>query len=102
MYVRWGAKLSKKISVSNGIRQGGILSPRLFNLYIDGLSEVLNKCDIGGSIGGKRVNHMLYADDLCIISLSSSGLQNLLNQCDMYCNAHDLVFNVTKSMCMFF
>ena len=32
-----------------------------------------------------RVNHILYADDLCITSLSQAGLQQLLIQCDEYC-----------------
>ena len=56
-----------------------------FNIYIDGLSDILNTSTIGGSIGGNRINHMLYADDLCIVSLSSAGLQQL-----------------RKSVCMFF
>ena len=102
MYVRWGSTISTKFKVTNGVRQGGVLSPRLFNLYIDGLSTILNRCQIGGSIGGKRINHMLYADDICVISLSSRGLQKLLSYCDAYCSEHDLVFNVKKSMCVFF
>ena len=45
---------------------------------------------------------MLYADDiLCIISLSSSGLQQLLNICSDYSELHDLTFNAKKSMCMY-
>ena len=65
-------------------------SPRsFFNVYIDGLSDILNKSTIiGGSFGGKRINHLLYADDLCIISLSSAGLQQLLSICDQYCASH--------------
>ena len=57
---------------------------------------------IEGSIGGFRVNHMLYADDQCIISLSSAGLQQLLVQCDDYCRKHYITFNISKSICMFF
>ena len=30
-------------------------------------------------MGGTIINHMLYADDICIVFLSSSGLQQLLN-----------------------
>ena len=45
---------------------------------------------------------MIYADDLCVISLSSSGLQSLLNICTDYCQLHDLTFNAKKSVCMFF
>ena len=88
--------------MTNGVRQGGILSPKLFNIYIDGLSNILNNSLIGGSLGGKRINHMLYADDLCIVSLSSAGLQKLLSICDEYCASHSITFNVKKSVCMFF
>ena len=74
MTVRWGVCISDSFKVTNGVRKGGILSPQLFNIYIDALSDILNKSSVGGSIGGKRINHMLYADDLCIVSLSSAGL----------------------------
>ena len=66
------------------------------------MSDILNKSTIGGSLGGKRINHLLYADDLCIVSLSSAGLQHLLSICDQYCASHSLTFNVRKSVCMFF
>ena len=56
-----------------------------FNIYTDGLSDISDKSSIRGSIGGNRINHMLYADDLYIVSLSSAGLQQLLVQCDDYC-----------------
>ena len=102
MTVRWGACISDSFNVTNGVRQGGILLPQLFNIYIDGLSDIFNKSSIGGSIGGKRINHMLYADDLCIVSLSSAGLQQLLSICDRYCAIHSITFNVKKSVCMFF
>ena len=75
---------------------------KLFNVYIDGLSNILNNSLICGSLGGKRINHMLYADDLCIVSLSSAGLQKLLSICDEYCASHSITFNVKKSVCMFF
>ena len=45
---------------------------------------------------------MLYADDLCIVSLSSAGLQKLLSICDEYCASHSTTLNVKKSVCMFF
>ena len=71
-------------------------------MYINGLSDILNNSTIGGSIGGIRVNHMLYADDLCIISLSSRALQQLVVQCGDYCRKHSITFNVSKSICLFF
>ena len=74
MTVRSCTCISDSFNVTNGVRQGCILSPQLFNIYIDSLSDILNKSSIGGSIGGKRIKLMLYADDLCIVSLSSADL----------------------------
>ena len=53
-------------------------------------------------MGGTIINHMLYADDICTVSLSSSRLQKLLNICHGYCELHDLTFSAKKSMCMYF
>ena len=44
------------------------------------------KLSIGGILGGKIVNHIIYANNLCIVSLSSSGLQTGLNICTDYCH----------------
>ena len=102
MYIKWGSTFSGKFHVTNGVRQGGVLSPLLFNVYVNELSDCLNKSGIGGSMNGTVINHMLYADDICIISLSSAGLQQLLNICSGYSELHDLTFNAKKSMCMYF
>ena len=40
MTARWGHCISNSFHVPNGVRQGGLLSPQLFNVYIDGLSHI--------------------------------------------------------------
>ena len=76
------------------MRQGGILSPKLFIVYMDGLSDQLNNSNIGGNFGsGQLVNHIRYADDMCLLSFSLAGMQKLLNMCDQYSNDHDLIYN---------
>ena len=44
---------------------------------MDDLSIKLNQSGIGGVIGGHLINHLCYADDLCLNSLSSAGMQKL-------------------------
>ena len=60
--------------VSFCVKQGGIISPVLFNVYMDDLSSALNRSNIEGRIGGETVNHLSYVDDLCLIYLSSAGM----------------------------
>ena len=48
MSVRWGCSISNGFNATNGVCQGGVLSPKLFNVYIDGLSNILNNCTTSG------------------------------------------------------
>ena len=77
--VKWGKLCSSYFSVSNGVRQGGILSPKLFSVYVDDLSVALSATKTGCVINNKSVNHVFYADDLCIMSASPAGLQKLID-----------------------
>ena len=51
-------------TISNGVRQGGILSPPLFAVYMDDLYSLLSTSRIGGHIDDVCINHVFYADDL--------------------------------------
>ena len=59
---------------SNGVKQGGILSAIIFNVYMDQLSVKLNASNIGRDIGGVFLNHIFYADEICLISLSQLSI----------------------------
>ena len=67
MCVRWGSMISKGFKVTNGVRQGGILSPYLFNIYMDDLSKILGKEYAGCKIASRNLNHLFYADDLVLM-----------------------------------
>ena len=69
MYVRRGSTfsiifVSYQVELPNGIHQGGILSPILVNLYMNNLTIRLTDSGIGGTLGSKFVNNMIYAEDL--------------------------------------
>ena len=65
-------------------------------------STSLNSTNIGGHIRGLLLNHLCYADDLCLISMSSVGIQRLLNMCKDYAAQHSLHYNGRKSFSMCF
>ena len=102
MCVRWGGVYSNYFGVSNGVRQGGILSPYLFNIYVDDLSINLNACRSGCYLDGLCINHLMYADDLVILSPSTAGLSKLLLICEVYGISHIILYNYKKSATMSF
>jgi hypothetical protein len=64
MRVRWGGCLSEPFGVSNGVRQGGVLSPVLFAVYLDGLLEELSDSGVGCYWGHMFAGALCYADDI--------------------------------------
>ena len=102
MKVRLNNYFSDSFLVSNGVRQGGILSPYLFSLYIDDLTSNLNTIKSGCYVGNYCLNHIMFADDICLFSPSLVGLQDLLNACYNYVQSHKMLFNCNKSFGMLF
>ena len=76
--------ISSGFGVSNRVHQGGILSPYLFCVYMDDLSNKLNDIKVGCTIGATLINHIMYADDLVLLSPSAMGLSLLLSVCSAY------------------
>ena len=64
--------------VNNGVRQGGIMSPLLFNLYVNDLSVQLQKLPVGCCCGDMVVNHLMYADDIVLLAPSGKGMQTII------------------------
>ena len=98
--VKWGNKASCFFKVSNGLRQGGILSPLFFNVYLDKLSISLSSSSVGCKLVDKSFNHLMYADDMTVLAPSVKGLQNLINICASYAEEHEIVFNSSKTVCL--
>ena len=87
--------ISDYFSISNGVRQGRILSPKLFSADVDDLSDKLARSKVGCSIDNLCMNHVMYmyADDICLMAPSPAALQELINICYDFSVRNDLSFN---------
>ena len=96
--IRWGNSTSEAFAASNGVRQGGVISPHSFNVYVDNLSKMLNKSKCGCLMNNTSFNYLMYADDTVLLSPSTSRVQHLLNICETFATDCDMVFKKTVYM----
>jgi len=80
----------------------GVPSPYLFAVYLDELSIQLESARVGCTVGNMVVNHLIFADDICVFSPSISVLQCLLNICGDYAAEHEINFNCNKTIGVLF
>ena len=102
MCVRWGDVVSNTFSVQNGVKQGGVISPVLDNIYIDNLLETLRKLGYGCYMGNVFSGAIGYADDLVLLSPSLYVLRSMIKVCEKYAHDYDILFNPKKSKLMCF
>ena len=100
--VRWGDTMSEWFIIEAGVRQGGVLSPVFYCIYVDDLVDILVALGIGCYLIDKFLSILLYADDMALLAPSLKGLQLLLNATDAYCKQWDILLNAKKSKNMFF
>lgn len=100
IYVKWSGVLSTCYKISSGVRQGGVLSPVLFNLYVDDVLIELQRSQLGCVIKGNVLNSFMYADDLIILSVLVSDLQRLIDIAVESLDNIMLSVNSKKCCCM--
>ena len=83
--VRWDDEYSIWFIIIAGVRQGGILSPIFYAIYVDDLVSILSRLKVGCYIRETFIAALLYADDMALLSPSLKGLQLLLSTCEQYC-----------------
>ena len=107
-WVKLGGGRSSIFLLSNGTRQGSVLSPILFSVYLDDLLKELRRLQLGCHIGGYWYGALGYADDLILLAPNREVLQRMLTICQSYAEDHNLVFSTdpvpskSKTKCMIF
>ena len=99
--IKWQGNNSSAFRITKGTRQGSILSPYFFNIFINNLLVDLQRKHCGVSIGNLRLNcFAYYADDVNLFSTSAVGLQTLIDTCHTYSQRWRFKFGITKTKCM--
>ena len=100
--VRINGQISDWFDVKIGLKQGCILSPLLFNIFINDLAQTVNNFECGASYGEGDVSILLYADDIVLLSDNEAKLQRMLCCLNDYCLSWGLTINFEKSKIMHF
>ena len=95
---RWKNSVSDYFTISNGVKQGGVLSPVPFSIYLDQLIAQLRHLDMGCYMNGLFTGVFIYADDITLLAPSSMVL--IFEKCESFALTHDILFNssITKYM----
>ena len=95
--VCWDGHYSDWFEVNAGVRQGGVLSPDFYGIYVDDLVCILQSSNVGCYVLGLFAAILIYADDMAILAPSLRGLQKLLSLCEEYCIEWDIKLNASKT-----
>ena len=98
--VKWYSCFSCAFCLPCGVRQGGVLSPYLFAVYIDSVFTRAKSCPVGCSIKWHCMSIFMYADDIVLLAPSISALQDLLHICEAELAWLDMSLNANKSTSM--
>ena len=82
--VAWGFFKYRYFSLSNGVKQGGVLSPILFTLYIDKLLIKLKHAHIGCHMNNIFAGALSYAADITLLCHSICGINKMIDICCEY------------------
>ena len=106
--VRWNGDISKQFSISNGVKQGMVLSALLYCIYCSQLMVRLREKRTGCWINCDYLGILSYSDDNLLLSPSLDGLQDMLKTCEDYAREHNLTFSThlsprkSKTKCLSF
>ena len=99
--VRVNGELSKPGEIGRGVRQGCLLSPLLFSLYVEMMmEEAMEKLEEGVKVGDYRLRDVRFADDQGMVASTEKGLQNIMNRLNDTAKMYDMKINVSKTKVM--
>ena len=100
--IKWQDCFSNTFRLMNGVKQGGILSPVLFTMYLDILLNQLQSSGLGCYIGHKFMGAFAYADDIILLAPTKQSMHGMLKLANLFSIDYDIKFNELKSKLIVF
>ena len=99
--VRTGHGTTDWFQIGKGVHQGCILSPCLFNFYVEYImrNAGLEETQAGIKVAERNINHLRYADDTTLMAESEKELKSLLMRVKEESEKVGLKLNIQKSVC---
>ena len=102
MRIRWNNSVSEYFTISNSVKQGGVLSLVLFSIYLDQLIAQLRHLGMGCYMNGLFTGVFIYADDITLLAPLRERMVPMLENCGSFALTHDILFNASKIKYMIF
>ena len=98
----WDGEQSRPFNINQGVKQGAILSPLLYSLFVNELLVTLEQSGLGVKIGSVYCGALMYADDLALIASSAQELQAMMDIVFQYATKWRYCINPLKSKVLVF
>ena len=102
-----GDSKSNQMTISNGTRQGAVLSPCFWAVYADPLIKRLRNLGLGAHVAGLFMGAVCYADDVLLIAPTRSAMQRMLLEMEVFAKEANITFSTdpapakSKTKCIF-
>ncbi|CAG5056668.1 unnamed protein product [Parnassius apollo] len=101
MAIRVKNQTTKPIQLQRGVRQGDVISPKLFTAALEDVFKLLDWKGYGININGEYITHLRFADDIVLMAESLKDLSTMLNDLDSASQRIGLKMNMDKTKIMF-
>ena len=98
--IKIGYQCTEPFHITQGVRQGCVLNPLLFNIFIANLVQKLDMFNGKVKVNNKEISSIFWADDVVIFSENENGLRAMTKVLDQYATENKLEINTDKTKIM--
>ena len=100
--VKIESQITESFSINQGVRQGCVLGPLLFNIFLSDLPKKLELIQGKVQLDSTKIGSLIWADDIILLSKSEDSLAAMLKTVETYCKDNKMNINTNKTKCMIF